>query len=145
MTFWPLVLQSLLKLLTKCYQSSMPANKLSAVIGGWKKVSHKYIIETTIPSLISAKSLKIMCQENNSLKNHVCTPEEEWWRVDGVHFQLTVILTVAMTTFSSQRRTVWEDKLLTQEITGLGLQMEAVTLHTLKPVDARKRFWSTLY
>lgn len=54
----------------------MPANKLSAVIGDEKK-SPINIIETTIPSLISAKSLKIMCQENNSLKNHVCTPEEE--------------------------------------------------------------------
>lgn len=57
---------------------------------------------------------------------------------DGVNLQLTSILTVAMTTFSSYRRSVFEDKLLTQEISGL--EMEAVTLHSLKPIDARKGF-----
>lgn len=49
---------------------------------------------------------------------------------DGVNLQLISILTVAMTTFSSYRRTVFEDKLLTQEITGI--EMKAVTLHPLK-------------
>lgn len=61
-------------------------------------------------------------------------------RSDGVHLHLNGILTVTMTMILSYRRTVLRDKLLTQEITDLGPEMEAVTLHTLKPVDARKGF-----
>lgn len=59
-------------------------------------------------------------------------------RSDGVRLQITAILTMNM--ISSYRRTVLKDKLLTQEITDLAPETETVTLHTLKPVDARKRF-----
>lgn len=61
-------------------------------------------------------------------------------RSDGVHLQLTGILIVTMTMILLYRTTVLKDKLLTQEITDLGPEMEAVTLHTLKPVDAGKGF-----
>lgn len=61
-------------------------------------------------------------------------------RSDGVHLQLTGILTVTMTVILSYGRSVLKDKLLTQEITDLSPEMEAVKLHTLKPVDARKGF-----